>query len=49
MKNLRCTVCQNTLTYLGRLGDLEWMRCDGCGMEQSEMVSQLEPEGEPTW
>lgn len=30
---MNCDFCGGTLNYLGRLGSVDWMRCEDCGMD----------------
>lgn len=32
---MTCSYCHGSLTLLGQLGRLLWLRCRACGLEQS--------------
>ena len=37
-----CPICGGYPLLLGRLGSLEWYRCQGCGLEWSKTVKKDE-------
>lgn len=48
---MHCKICDGMLKWLGCLGNLVWLRCEDCGMDQSkaaedmaEMLTELEGE-----
>jgi predicted amidophosphoribosyltransferase len=32
---MNCSFCGGELNYLGRLGFMDWLRCEACGMDQA--------------
>lgn len=42
-----CEMCGGQLLWLGRLGNLIWLRCTQCGWEQSMDADEFEPEDFP--
>lgn len=32
---MNCDFCGGDLMYLGRLGFMDWLRCESCGMDAS--------------
>ena len=43
---MTCKICGGALGFLGKLGNLTWVRCQDCGAEFSiELIEEEEDEG----